>query len=593
MKLLKAHIENFGKLSNVDFEFDNLFVLQKENGFGKTTLSIFLKAMFYSMQKKGNNKAFKMERSKYKPWQGGVYGGYVIFEIKGKKYKLTRTFADTPEGDTFELVDLTTGLVSKDFSIDIGLELFGCGEETFLVTAFFPQLSFEGGLTDEMRANMTGLNKFENDLNNLSNAQKIILTKSKEIRSAKVKSAQIEEQKYTCRNIESLIENQRVEIDELKNTILFQEEKLSNLKKEQREELSIQNKNYNYVEQKSQAENQLLQMQSKLNELLLKRVETPKQEQCKQSKYTTENPRDKKRFLALSVLSILFIITGVIVAGITKLSNIINIITFVCLSGLGIISEIMLLLNYRRNNKNNIQKVEKDEENVNEDYKQQIEQLKLEIEDKKNEIQNRFLQNIDLNRTKLENLNMQVSTMEKELAITKMKLLNLNNDHDANCEKYQYMQSQLSEIQNSQLIISEKQNYLEKTLAFLEQAKQNVSIRFMEPMKQAFESLFNIVSSDKKGEVSLDINLNASISSANGNKEYEYLSQGYKDIVSICQRIALLDDVYKEEKPFILLDDPFVNLDDKKMEIMKKLITKLSQKYQIIYLHCHSRCSIN
>ena len=155
------------------------------------------------------------------------------------------------------------------------------------------------------------------------------------------------------------------------------------------------------------------------------------------------------------------------------------------------------------------------------------------------------------------------------------------------------MQSQLSEIQNSQLIISEKQNYLEKTLAFLEQAKQNVSIRFMEPMKQAFESLFNIVSSDKKGEVSLDINLNASISSANGNKEYEYLSQGYKDIVSICQRIALLDDVYKEEKPFILLDDPFVNLDDKKMEIMKKLITKLSQKYQIIYLHCHSRCSIN
>ena len=52
MKLLKAHIENFGKLSNVDFEFDNLFVLQKENGFGKTTLSIFLKAMFYSMQKK-------------------------------------------------------------------------------------------------------------------------------------------------------------------------------------------------------------------------------------------------------------------------------------------------------------------------------------------------------------------------------------------------------------------------------------------------------------------------------------------------------------------------------------------------------------
>ena len=57
MKLLKCHIENFGKLSNFDYRFkDGINTIQEENGFGKTTFANFIKAMFYGLEYKRTTK---------------------------------------------------------------------------------------------------------------------------------------------------------------------------------------------------------------------------------------------------------------------------------------------------------------------------------------------------------------------------------------------------------------------------------------------------------------------------------------------------------------------------------------------------------
>ena len=147
MKLLSLHIENFGKLSGYDHVFSQgLNVIENANAWGKTTLAVFIKAMFYGMDKKGNSKPYDAERSKYLPWQGGTYGGSLMFEAGGKNYRVLRTFAPTPEGDRFELLDLQTNKISKDFSSNLGEELFGVGKETFCLTTFFAQGNFESGI---------------------------------------------------------------------------------------------------------------------------------------------------------------------------------------------------------------------------------------------------------------------------------------------------------------------------------------------------------------------------------------------------------------------------------------------------------------
>jgi uncharacterized protein YhaN len=50
----------------------------------------------------------------------------------------------------------------------------------------------------------------------------------------------------------------------------------------------------------------------------------------------------------------------------------------------------------------------------------------------------------------------------------------------------------------------------------------------------------------------------------------------------------MADAMYASEKPFIVLDDPFVNLDDKKLSGATRFISDVASGYQIIYFTCQS-----
>ena len=48
MKLIKCHIENFGKLSDFTYDFtDGCNTVCEENGWGKSTLAAFLRVMLF------------------------------------------------------------------------------------------------------------------------------------------------------------------------------------------------------------------------------------------------------------------------------------------------------------------------------------------------------------------------------------------------------------------------------------------------------------------------------------------------------------------------------------------------------------------
>lgn len=50
MKIKELYVAGFGKLKDLKMTFDDgLNVIVRDNGFGKTTLCAFIKAMFYGM----------------------------------------------------------------------------------------------------------------------------------------------------------------------------------------------------------------------------------------------------------------------------------------------------------------------------------------------------------------------------------------------------------------------------------------------------------------------------------------------------------------------------------------------------------------
>ena len=75
-------------------------------------------------------------------------------------------------------------------------------------------------------------------------------------------------------------------------------------------------------------------------------------------------------------------------------------------------------------------------------------------------------------------------------------------------------------------------------------------------------------------------------------RELAYFSAGQTDLVMLCMRLALVDALFREENMFVILDDPFVNLDDAHMAQGCKLLRNLAAKRQILYLTCHSSRSI-
>lgn len=94
MRLVSCYIGGFGKIKEYKYDFTRgLNVFCQDNGWGKTTFSVFLKAMFYGMEY--SRKLALSEREHYRPWEGGIYGGSLVFETDKKRYRVERTFGKT------------------------------------------------------------------------------------------------------------------------------------------------------------------------------------------------------------------------------------------------------------------------------------------------------------------------------------------------------------------------------------------------------------------------------------------------------------------------------------------------------------------
>ena len=81
MKLIRCYIENFGKLHQFTLNFnDNITFINEENGFGKTTLAVFIKTMLYGLPK-ANKSIEKNDRKRYMPWQVGFMADILSLNI--------------------------------------------------------------------------------------------------------------------------------------------------------------------------------------------------------------------------------------------------------------------------------------------------------------------------------------------------------------------------------------------------------------------------------------------------------------------------------------------------------------------------------
>lgn len=136
----------------------------------------------------------------------------------------------------------------------------------------------------------------------------------------------------------------------------------------------------------------------------------------------------------------------------------------------------------------------------------------------------------------------------------------------------------------------EAQTYhtLQLTQEFLQTAKEQFSARYLGPIENGFGKYYELLTGDTSGNWMVNANIAVQMKEQGELRETKWLSAGYQDLLGVCMRLALVDAMYPEEKPFLVLDDPFVNLDEEKVKHGNELLQKISGEYQILYFTCHS-----
>lgn len=568
MKLLKLHIENFGKLSNQDIDFvDGINQIYKENGWGKSTLTFFIKAMFYGMSAKTRGEDYKSERTRFMPWQGGIYGGYIIYQIDGKEYKVTRTFAKTPEGDTFELLDKSTNLIEKNEIKPLGEQIFGVGVETFTMTVFFSQLDFKSSLNDSISSSLVGLDKYQNDLDKVDKAIKILKENKSGLKRLIVGKSELERLKLSFNENNSKL----IKLNDEKEGQLEKEQDLIKELENYKSRFDFEKEKISYQElkfqEKVELESQVNQLNNQLNQL-------------KNQKSSQRNDKkDNSKLLLLGLFISLAIAICFLVIGIL---NVVSIVVGIAISlSMFIASGIFLYFLLRKRNR---------KQNNSDDFSNEIVNLEHKLIDKQSSLA-KLQDAIYPDRRELDNLSDKIKAYEMQLLQIRHNKENIENLIGRYIEENDVLENKINQTTSINRENEEKIDLIDRTIGYLTKARENVSSRFVGDINNDFASLLDNFNIDKDRFV-VDSKWNVLENSVVGMKSFEFSSQGYKDIISLCQRLILIRKIFKGERPFIILDDIFVNLDDKMLKLAKDLIKSISQQYQIVYICCNERSKI-
>ncbi len=157
---------------------------------------------------------------------------------------------------------------------------------------------------------------------------------------------------------------------------------------------------------------------------------------------------------------------------------------------------------------------------------------------------------------------------------------------EADAERLEQLSSSREESRKEWETAKYAQEYLLK-------AKEEFQAEYLRPVEEGFMKYYGYLREGAEDAFPIDphacfdATFALKIEEQNKQRDIKCLSAGMKDYLGICMRLAMTDAMYKgEERPFIVLDDPFVNLDDQKLPGAKNLLQKLSEESQVFYFTC-------
>ena len=664
-----CHIAQFGKWKDADFSFSpgkNSFLW--DNGYGKTSFIYFFKLMFYGVSGDRKQDLEENERKHYMPFQGASFGGQIIFRIGEKRYRLERSFGLKKSEDSFRLFDEDSGKESKDYSENIGEELFSLDAESFQRVCMISHEDLHFSMNSRMHAKLGNVAEDQEDMKKFQQVQTIlkdginalspnrrtgnifklkmqeeelssglygkealenaVLSIEKEVLSLTEKEAKRKEE---GKALEEELSQRISEKDSLGKWMSYAQKKEEREKAEYRYENALKwyyQERFSDIPEEKKALLWKEEMQSLQEQIRSIKKEIEKVSEVGVEKIGGENTGAEagiERELSGTSPAVLFALAG--------LGLLFVLLFFGKLFGmpLGLPSALFLLLGilsfslcfflwWSGEQKKRAWQEKQEEEEVRQRKQQAIRFASLEellsrfhkledMQDLEKEAAGRkeeFLRFVEeeggeqafsLLEEKqkeweegpsLEESRRKLEAFRKEEEERREEIRKKRAEREAKVRDLDFLEEQerlLAQKKEEREALEKRYNLLQKTKAYLEMAKERFALQYKEPILEAFQKHFQSICTEPlQFQMSEDLEL--SFVDRGLSREQGYLSEGLQDLCRFCQKLAIFDAMFQEEKAFLLLDDPFSHLDEKNGARARVLLEELAESRQIFYFTC-------
>jgi len=693
-----CHIAQFGKWKDADFSFSpgkNSFLW--DNGYGKTSFIYFFKLMFYGVSGDRKQDLEENERKHYMPFQGASFGGRIIFRIGEKRYRLERSFGLKKSEDSFRLFDEDSGKESKDYSENIGEELFSLDAESFQRVCMISHEDLHFSMNSRMHAKLGNVAEDQEDMKKFQQVQTILKDginalspnrRTGNIFKLKMQEEELSSGLYGKEALENAVLSIEKEVLSLTEKETRRKEEGKALEAELSQRISEKDslgKWMSYAQKKEEWEKAEYRYENALKwyyqdrfseileekkallwkeemQSLQEQIHSIKNEIEKVSEAGGENvdvevEKEGGIVLPLEEASVpgasrakkdtsknetfgnvtkemgQYGTSPVVLFALAGLGLLFVLLFFGKLFGmpLGLPSALFLLLGilslslcfflwWSGEQKKRTWKEKQEEEEARQRKQQAIrfasleellsrfhkledmQDLEMEAAGRKEEFL-RFVeeeggeQAFSLLEEKqkeweegpsLEESRRKLEAFRKEEEERREEIRKKRAEREAKVRDLEFLEEQerlLEQKKEEREALEKRYNLLQKTKAYLEMAKERFALQYKEPILEAFQKYFQSICTEPlQFQMSEDLEL--SFVDRGLSREQGYLSEGLQDLCRFCQKLAIFDAMFREEKAFLLLDDPFSHLDEKNGARARALLEELAKSRQIFYFTC-------
>lgn len=614
MKIISVEIAAFGKLQDVKADFlPNFNYICNVNGFGKSTLAAFVRAMLfglnYNFTKIGDERVNDVTR--YCPWNStGKFGGAMTVEHNGKRYRIERFFGQTARSQTLAVTEVASG---KRLDItDVGGYFLGLTADSYDRSTYFPQEYVELASNENISSRLANVVEGGADYDQV--AAKIREYK-KSFKYERGTGGLIfdltERHADALRKLEqaksAVAEKERAEvrIGQIKQEV----DKIREQKKQNEQRLAALN------EQILRSEPTASELNSArlVSEAEVKVASYPKgfeqiadkaEEIGNQAENQAKKPQTSKKIkLALLVIAILFIAGGAAALFFLKPLGF-------ALIGVGAVLAVAALVVKPKPTAAAAQKekllgeyfdlASKIVDCSDYDYyktKNAIANLKRQYYQDVSRL-NALRENAPAQRTSpadLSALKRQaegVSAAIADLSASSERLIAESARLSAFAES---VTDNRAEIEDAVLSLWQKLDKAKRDYAvacqvadLIDQAKSKLSLSYLPALCKRTTELLNAATAGSYRVVLTD-KFQISVIEGGQTHGFSSYSRGIREMTLLCFRIALSQMLYGGKIPLLILDDAFVNFDDANYARAMQLLNQMTPQTQIVYLTCHSR----